>query len=197
MGFHFQPVVRADRPDFPAFHEMLVRMRCPRARSVPAGAFMPAVEHGPLGRAIDRLALAEAVRLLEAMPTLRLSVNMSPLSMGDEGWLEIFERAAARSRPALSRLILEVTETEAIRDIGQTRDFMAARPRRGRRLRARRLRRGRHRLPPLPRPALRHGQDRRRLRRGGRGHPDAQVLVECLMAVARHFDMMTVAERVE
>ncbi len=124
VGFHFQPVVRTDRPDFLAFHEMLVRMTLPSGDVVAAAAFMPQVEHGPLGRAIDRLALTRAIALLNAKPALRLSVNMSPLTMGDEGWLTIFERAAVQSRPALARLILEVTETEAIRDVAQTRDFM-------------------------------------------------------------------------
>ena len=50
----------------------------------------------------------------------------------------------------------------------------------------------------LPRLPLRHRQDRRRLRsRRRRGNRDAQVLVECLAGVARHFEMMIVAEQVE
>ena len=66
---------------------MLARLTLPNGQVLPAGAFLPAVEDGPIGRAIDRLALAEALRALAADPGLRLSVNMSPRSMGDEEWL--------------------------------------------------------------------------------------------------------------
>ncbi len=197
MGFHFQPVVRAEAPEFTAFHEMLVRMTLPSGETVNAGTFMPAVERGPLGREIDRLALAQAVELLAQDPTLRLSINISPLTMGDDGWLAIFRRATAGSRNALRRLILEVTETEAIRDVGQTRDFMDH-------VRAAGVA---FALDDFGAGAtgFRHFRDLRfdivkidgGFVEGVAGTRDAQVLVECLMAVARHFDMMTVAERVE
>src|SRR4051794_33022814 len=66
--FHFQPVVQARNPRQPAFFEMLARMRMPNGELLAAGAFLPAVEAGPLGRAIDRLALAQALRALKADP---------------------------------------------------------------------------------------------------------------------------------
>jgi EAL domain-containing protein (putative c-di-GMP-specific phosphodiesterase class I) len=197
IGFHFQPVVRADQPSFVAFHEMLARMRLPSGEVVAAGAFMPVVERTSLGREIDRLALSKALELLEAQPNLRVSVNMSPLTMGDEGWLALFEKAAATRRGALRRLILEVTETEAIRDVGQTRDFMDH-------VRASGVA---FALDDFGAGAtgFRHFRDLRfdMVKIDGAfvervaETPDAQVLVECLMAVARHFEMLTVAERVE
>ena len=52
----------------PAFFEMLARLRLPDGELLPAGAFLPAVEAGPLGRAIDRLALAHALKALAANP---------------------------------------------------------------------------------------------------------------------------------
>ena len=93
VSFHYQPVVRAENPRMPAFYEMLARLRLPNGQVLPAGGFMPAVEDGILGRAIDRLGLAHALRALAAKPGLRLSVNMSPLSMGDEEWLAILAAA--------------------------------------------------------------------------------------------------------
>ncbi len=197
IGFHYQQVVRADRPSFVAFHEMLVRMRLPSGEVVPAGVFMPAVERTSLGREIDRLALSHALDLLAAQPDLRVSVNMSPLTMGDEGWLALFEQAAAARRDALGRLILEVTETEAIRDVDQTRDFMDH-------VRAAGVA---FALDDFGAGAtgFRHFRDLRfdmvkidgAFVEGVANTPDAQVLVECLMAVGRHFEMLTVAERVE
>ena len=99
-------------------------MRMPNGEILSAGAFLPAVEAGPLGRAIDRLALAQALRALKADPALRLSVNMSPLSMGDEEWLDIFAAGDARTAGLLGRLILEITEHDAMQSVDQTIDFM-------------------------------------------------------------------------
>jgi EAL domain-containing protein (putative c-di-GMP-specific phosphodiesterase class I) len=197
LVFHFQPVVRADNPRMPAFFEMLARLRLPDGQILSAGAFLPAVEAGPLGRAIDRLALAEAVKALAADPGLRLSVNMSPLSMGDEEWLSLFARVARGNRDVLGRLILEITEDAAMQDVGQTIDFMDH-------VRAtgcafalddfgagatgfKYFRDFRFDMVKIDGVFVR-GIDQNR---------DAQVLVECLTAVARHFEMATVAEFVE
>ena len=70
MGFHYQPVVRAANP-----RAARPSSRCwrgcalPDGQILPAGAFLPSVEAGPLGRAIDRLALAHALRALAANPS--------------------------------------------------------------------------------------------------------------------------------
>jgi EAL domain-containing protein (putative c-di-GMP-specific phosphodiesterase class I) len=197
MEFHFQPVVSAANPGRPAFFEMLARLRLPDGQLLPAGAFMPAVEAGPLGRAIDRLALAEALKALAADPALRLSLNMSPLSMGDEGWLALIAAADRGGSGVCGRLILEITEDAAMIDVAQTIDFMNH-------LRAtgcafaiddfgagatgfRYFRDFRFDMVKIDGGFI----------RGVHAARDAQVLVECLSGVARHFEMMTVAEQVE
>jgi EAL domain-containing protein (putative c-di-GMP-specific phosphodiesterase class I) len=124
-------------------------------------------------------------------------VNMSPLSMGDGGWLALFERAAAEASRALPRLIIEVTETEAIRDVAQTRQFMEH-------VRATGVA---FAIDDFGAGAtgFRHFRDLRfdmvkidgAFIDGVASTPDAQVLVECLSAVARHFEMMIVAEKVD
>ena len=121
---HYQRVVSAADLARPAFFEMLARLRLPNGPLLPAGAFMPAIEAGPLGRAIDRLALAKALKALAADPGLRLSVNMSPLSMGDEGWLALIAAAHRGGSGICGRLIIEITENAAVADAGQTIDFM-------------------------------------------------------------------------
>ncbi len=195
--FHFQPVVRADNPRMPAFFEMLVRMRTPDGQVLPAGAFMPSVEDGPLGRAIDRLALVTALKALAANPGLRLSVNMSPLTMGDEDWLAILAAAARSGSGVCGRLILEITETAAMVDAGQTIDFMDHVRTSG----------CAFALDDFGAGAtgFRYFRDFRfdivkidgAFARDVAASPDSQVLVECLAGVARHFEMMTVAEHVE
>jgi EAL domain-containing protein (putative c-di-GMP-specific phosphodiesterase class I) len=195
--FHFQPVVQARNPRQPAFFELLARMRTPNGELLSAGAFLPAVEAGPLGRAIDRLALAHALRALKADPALRLSVNMSPLSMGDEEWLDLFARAAREDASLLGRLILEITENDAMQSVVQTIDFMAH-------VRATGVA---FALDDFGAGAtgFRYFRDFRfdmvkidgAFVRGVHAQPDAQVLVQALAGVARHFEMLAVAEFVE
>jgi EAL domain-containing protein (putative c-di-GMP-specific phosphodiesterase class I) len=197
MTFHYQPVVRADAPGFPAFFEMLARIALPGGRTLPAAAFLPHVEGGPLGRAIDLLALEAALNALAADPALRLSVNMSPLSMGEPAWLAAIEAAARRDPRVTARLIVEVTETAALAHADQTRDFMA------------------HvrgfgcafALDDFGAGAtgFRHFRDFRfdivkidgAYVQGVARSADARVLVDCLVRLAQHFEMTTVAERVE
>lgn len=125
IAFHYQPVVMARNPHQPAFFECLARLRLPDGKLMPAGAFIPAVASGSLGRAIDRLALAHGLKVLAATPGLRLSVNMSPLSMGDEEWLDILMAAGRNNRDACGRLIIEITEDAAMQNADLTLDFMA------------------------------------------------------------------------
>lgn len=197
IRFDLQPVVRASRRDFPVFHELLARMVLPNGTVVPAGGFLPFVEDGPLGRAIDRLALSRALEMLAARPALRLAVNMSLLSMGDQDYLETLSNAAARDPGVVGRLIIEITETTAIRDVGTTVAFMDF----GRSLGVA------FAIDDFGAGAtgFRHFRDFRfdmvkidgAFVEGVAGSPDCQVLIECLMAAARHFEMFVVAERVE
>jgi len=197
LTFHYQPVVQARNPQAPAFFEALARLRTPTGEVLPAGAFMPAVESGLLGRAIDRLALGHALKVLGANPGLRLAVNMSPLSMGDEEWLEILAAAARGGSGVCGRLILEITEAAAMQNVDQTIDFMDHVRTTG----------CAFALDDFGAGAtgFRYFRDFRfdmvkidgGFIEGVHRTRDAQVLVECLTAVARHFEMVTVAERVE
>ena len=195
--FHYQPVVRASNPRFPAFFEALARMRHPNGDVGPAGAFLPAVEAGPIGRAIDRLALSNALDMLRENQGIRLAINMSPRSMGDADWLDILADAARRDRSACGRLILEITEAAAMDDPSQTVDFMDHARRSGCAFALDDFGAGA--------TSFRYFRDFRfdmvkidgSFVAGIAAARDAQVLVECLMAVAKHFEMITVAERVE
>lgn len=195
--FHYQPVVRAANPRFPAFFETLARMRQPNGEVRPAGSFLPSVEAGPIGRAVDRLALVNALAVLAAHPGIRLAINMSPRSMGDAEWLDILAEGARRDRGACGRLILEITEAAAMEDPGQTVDFMDHARRSGCAFALDDFGAGA--------TSFRYFRDFRfdmvkidgSFVAGIAAARDAQVLVECLMAVARHFEMITVAERVE
>lgn len=198
MRFHFQPVVRASAPGFVAFHEMLARMVARDGRILPASAFMDHVEDNALGREIDRLALETALAELAAAPGLRLSINLSPRSMGDPDWLGLLSDGAERlGRRVTGRLILEITEGEAVAASSQTQDFIDHA-------------RGYGCAFALDDfgagvTGFRHFRDFRfdmvkldgGFVEGVARSRDSQALVGCLMGAARHFEMMVVAERVE
>jgi EAL domain-containing protein (putative c-di-GMP-specific phosphodiesterase class I) len=198
MRFHFQPVVRADAPGFVAFHEMLARLVEVDGRVLPASAFIGHAEDNALGRVIDRLALETALDELAAEPGLRLSINLSPRSMGDSDWLGVLTDGAERlGRRVTGRLILEITESEAIAASGQTQDFMDHVRGYG----------CAFALDDFGAGAtgFRHFRDFRfdmvkldgGFVEGVARSRDSQALVGCLMSAARHFEMMVVAERVE
>ncbi len=197
LGFYYQPVVRARQPGFPAFYEMLARLTLPTGQVLPAGAFLPHCEEGPLGRVIDRLALTEALRALAADKSLRLSVNISPRSMGDEEWLAILAAAARGGTGVCGRLILEITEDAALQNAEQMLDFMHHVRATGCALALDDFGAGA--------TGFRHFREFRFdmvkidgvFAQGIHASRDDQVLLDCLMSIARHFEMVTVAERVE
>lgn len=198
MRFHFQPVVRADNPGFIAFHEMLARLVDAEGRVQPASAFMAQAEDNEIGRAIDRLALKTALDELAADPGLRLSINLSPRTMGDSAWLATLAEGAERHGPRTTgRLIIEITETDAIAQTGQTIDFLDHVRGYGCAFALddfgagatgfRNFRDFRFDIVKLDGGFV-EGVARCR---------DSQALVGCLLTAARHFEMMVVAERVE
>ncbi|HVH02339.1 MAG TPA: EAL domain-containing protein, partial [Amaricoccus sp.] len=137
------------------------------------------------------------VGALRANPGIRLAINMSPLSMGDAEWLDILAEGTRLDRGACGRLILEITEAAAMQDPGQTVDFMDHVRQSGCAFALDDFGAGA--------TSFRYFRDflfdmvkiDGSFIAGIAAARDAQVLVECLMAVAKHFEMVTVAERVE
>ena len=192
----FQPIIRADGRGV-AFYEGLVRILDETGRVIPARDFMGAVEDSDIGRQIDCASLHIGLATLREHPTLRLSVNMSARSVGYPRWMEIMRSYVKHHPTVVERLILEITESsvmmmpdligifmEDMQDKGITfalDDFGAGYT------------------------AFRHfktfcfdvlkidGQFSRNVSED----TDNQVLMEALVGLAKHFDMLVVAEAVE
>lgn len=192
-----QPVVNARRPDRVAFHEGLVRMIRRDGSVLAAGGFVPAVEALPVGRELDCAALELALEALEARDDLRLSVNVSALTLGDALWEWTLDAAAERDPTVTERLIVEVTESAAAADPEQVAAF------------ARRVRRLGVALAVddfgAGYTALRHLRDIRfdivkidgGFSRAIDRDPDNRAVVAAIAGLARHFDALVVAEQVE
>jgi diguanylate cyclase (GGDEF)-like protein/PAS domain S-box-containing protein len=108
-------------------HELLLRMRADDGDLIPPGAFLYVAERYGLVNEIDRWVVRRAIGLIrqaaEAGHELRLEVNISGLSLGDEELLDLIERELASGDINPGNLIFEVTETAAVSNIVAARDF--------------------------------------------------------------------------
>jgi EAL domain-containing protein (putative c-di-GMP-specific phosphodiesterase class I) len=192
-----QPVMQARRPDRPAFHEALLRLRDRRGRIVPASHFIAAVEPTPLGRHLDRVALDLALTELAHDPGLRVSVNLSPLSLRDRPWQDTLARGLDADPTAGERLILEITERAVLDDPDALGAAMAALRPAGVCFALDDFGAGATALAQLRRHRFDilkiDGQFSRRIATDR----DNQALVSAIAGLARHFEMLAVAEAVE
>lgn len=192
----FQPVIQSRNMSHVAFHEALMRLRRRDGSVVSAGAFLPQVEDTKLGRWLDRRVMRKALDILAANPKMRLSVNASPLSLQDPAWMSQVQRRLREIPYLAERLILEVTETAVLRlpEIGPSLRYLQSM---GLSLA----------LDDFGAGATSFGHFRDfhfdilkidgRYSRDIEQNRDNQILFDAMLSIAKHFDMMTVAEAVE
>jgi EAL domain-containing protein (putative c-di-GMP-specific phosphodiesterase class I) len=193
----FQPVMRSDNATQIAFYEGLIRVLDPTGRVIPARDFMGQVEDTETGREIDVLALRHGLLQLKNHAGLRLSINMSARSIGYRPWINCLNRFLNETPDLGDRLILEITESSAMLVPELVTDFM-------------------ERLQPkgicfamdnfgAGNMAIRYFKDfdfdilkiSGQFIRGISKNPDNLAVTRALCAIAREFDMLTVAESIE
>ena len=123
--FAFQPVVDG-RTGQVAFYEALMRVVMEDGALIPAGLFVQAIERLGLVRHIDYHTLDLAVRELDAHPSVRLALNISGLTVSDEGWLRRLATLLGERQQLAERLIVEITETAAMQDFDESARFVRA-----------------------------------------------------------------------
>ena len=114
-----QPIVAAATRAV-AHHELLIRMLGSNGEVIAPDEFLPTAERFGLITAIDRKVLAAAVQLADAGH--RVALNLSAHSIGDARILDDLSAATACGTDP-TRLIFEITETAAISNLAQARDF--------------------------------------------------------------------------
>jgi diguanylate cyclase (GGDEF)-like protein len=120
----FEPVVEVQSRR-PAFSECLVRMQQGDGRALSAPDIVPVAERLGLIRLVDHRVLELAVAELAASPEVQLSLNISPDTTMDPDWLAGIESLMAAHPGVGGRLIVEITETLAIRNLDEVRGFVA------------------------------------------------------------------------
>ena len=99
-----------------AFGEALMRIRGEDGRVTSAGDVVPAIERAGLVPLVDMRMLELVVSHLAAHPGERLSINLSPLTLDSPDWLATLASYVGQRADIAPRLIIEITETVAIRD---------------------------------------------------------------------------------
>ncbi|HAU29351.1 MAG TPA: hypothetical protein DCW68_04470 [Rhodospirillaceae bacterium] len=118
----YQPVVDATTGT-PTFYEALLRMIGEDKQIIGAGDFIPAIERLGLSRTIDRYVLDMSVRELEESPDLSIAMNISGITVSDGSWLEHLVELVGTRPEIAKRLIVEITETVAMSDMGISMAF--------------------------------------------------------------------------
>ncbi len=193
----FQPVVFSSHPGKVAFYEGLIRIRDGTGRIIPAKEFIPSVEKTEIGRRIDCLALELGLRELEAEPGIRLSINLSALSIGYPPWIKALEAGLARDETIGERLILEITESSAITVPELVMKFMDQLQTRGVAFALDDFGAGYTSFRYLRDFFFDILKIDGHFVRGIHADRDNQILLSALTDIGKHFEMITVAESVE
>lgn len=114
IAMALQPIVDATTRRT-VFSEALLRVRQADGSIIAAGHVIPATERSGLVPLVDTRMLELATDHLARHPEDRLSLNMSPATLESRDWLSTFAAHLGRHAGIAQRLIVEVTETAAIR----------------------------------------------------------------------------------
>ena len=193
----FQPVVTARGSHKAVFYEALIRLIDQSGRIIPAVDFMDKVEDTEVGRKIDCRTLSLGLKTLKRHPDLRLSINMSARSIGYPKWTAILQKHIRNHPDVVERLILEITETSAMTMPELVISFMADLQSHGITFALddfgagftafRYLRDFSFDIIKIDGQFIQDLPD----------NADNQVLVQALLSIAAHFEMMPDAESVE
>jgi diguanylate cyclase (GGDEF)-like protein len=123
VEFAFQPIVNS-KTEKVVFYEALLRLWDEERNLIPAKDFIPAVERLGFSHVIDRRTLDLAIEELSRDPDLILALNISGVTVSDPAWLRKLN-SQLRGRPQVAgRLIIEITETVAMKDMAQSVRFV-------------------------------------------------------------------------
>jgi diguanylate cyclase (GGDEF)-like protein len=123
LVFAYQPIVSA-RSRKPEHYECLLRLKREKGEIVAAGEFIPAAETLGLVRLVDRRALEMAVAQLYAHEDVKLSINVSGTTAGDQSWLQSFINYVRENREVAERMTVELTETAALHGFEENSRFV-------------------------------------------------------------------------
>lgn len=114
-----QPIVDL-RSGAISHYELLIRMLSEQDETIPPGAFLPTAERFGLITEIDRWVTRAGLRLAGGLPGV--AINLSAYSIGDEAIIAALNDALADGLDP-AKVIFEITETAAMRNMRAARQF--------------------------------------------------------------------------
>jgi diguanylate cyclase (GGDEF)-like protein len=126
--FHGQPILDLRRNRVQQY-ELLLRMAGENGELLPPSAFLGEAERCGLLAPIERWVVRQAIRLLTRNGSSRdavLSVNLSGRAFSDPELPAMIERELAATGVAPARLVLEISESAAVAELDQAREFALA-----------------------------------------------------------------------
>ncbi|MFZ1815065.1 MAG: EAL domain-containing protein [Rhizobiaceae bacterium] len=123
MHLAYQPVVDSTSGKV-AFHECLIRITDESGKNGTAGSFVPVAEKLGFIGLVDHKTLELALDVLRTHPTARLSINVSYETAEDPMWLSKLADGLNRIEGGAARMIVEITESHAAKDIDEARKFV-------------------------------------------------------------------------
>ncbi|RXF69589.1 bifunctional diguanylate cyclase/phosphodiesterase [Hansschlegelia zhihuaiae] len=123
MRLAFQPVLRAGSGET-CWSEALARVVSADGTVVSGGPLARAAEEVGLIHMLDRRVLDLAVAHLAERPDERVAVNVSAATTADDAWTEALLAWLSLRPDVAERLMVEITETAAIADLGVTGRFV-------------------------------------------------------------------------
>ncbi len=129
MFFEMQPIMYLKQPYASHNFEMLLRMKGPDGKLIPAGLLVATAEScGRIG-VIDRWVLSTALAWLaenreKLAHTQFVCMNLSGSSLNDEKFLQDAFEILSAHLPVANMLCIEITESVALHDFENTRKFI-------------------------------------------------------------------------
>ena len=129
LFIEMQPIMSLKSPHESLNFEVLLRMRGPDGRVMPAGPLIGAAEKCGRAGVIDRWVLATTLGWIAEnagrLPNTRfVCMNLSGASLNDERFVQDTLEILARHVHVTSRLCMEITESVALHDLDNTRRFI-------------------------------------------------------------------------
>jgi len=199
LALHYQPKVSGDGSRLLGF-EALVRWNHPTRGLLMPADFLPFVERTHLIHALTRWVMITALRQAATWRAnglhTSMAVNVSAVSL-DAGLLGVVEEAIALTRWAPGDLVLEITETAIINDPVGARATVAELRRRGVRVAVDDFGAGSTSLGHLRGLAVHELKIDRQFVTELVAHPEDEVIVSTVIALAHKLGLAVVAEGVE
>jgi diguanylate cyclase (GGDEF)-like protein/PAS domain S-box-containing protein len=125
LAMHYQPIVKLDSGEIVGF-EALMRWSHATRGWVPPDVFIPAAEQSDLIVDLGFFAISEAVNAARSWDAdnLFVTVNLSARQFHDPGLISFIESLLRESKLKRERLILEITESVTLMNVGETMSVM-------------------------------------------------------------------------